>query len=165
MNEFEPELLEIELQRLKPAEPPEDFMGRLADALPSTTHSRHTPRQEDASRWRTLRTLLRWLAPLTAAAVLLALFVVRHSGSSSGKSQGKNASRLASSTIKADDVEIVQQLVATFDAVAHLPSGEPVRFRCSQWLDDVVLQDSTRGILIQHQVPRLEVEPVRFETY
>ena len=67
--------------------------------------------------------------------------------------------------MKADNVEIVEQLVATFDAVAHLPDGAPVRFRCSEWFDDVVLRDSSRGILIQHRMPRLEVEPVSFETY
>jgi len=165
MNEFEPELLETELQRLKPAEPPADLMARLANALPGPGHSRHTTRHRIASRLGTLRTLIRWLAPLTAAAVLVALFVTRHSASSPGKFQGRIAPRLASSSVKADDVEIVQELVATFDAVAHLPSGEPVRFRCSQWLDDVVLHDSSRGILIQHQVPRLEVKPVEFETY
>jgi hypothetical protein len=165
MSEFETELLETELQRLKPAAPPRELIARLADALPGLHHTRDSTEHGVARRLGTLRNLIRWLAPLTAAAVLVALFFSRHSAISPGKFQGKIASRLPASTVKADDVEIVQQLVATFDAVAHLPSGEPVRFRCSQWLDDVVLHDSSRGILIQHQVPRLEVEPVEFETY
>jgi hypothetical protein len=67
--------------------------------------------------------------------------------------------------LKADDVQIDEQLVSTFDAVAPLPSGEPVRFRCRQWLDEVVLRDSKRGVEVTRRVPRVEVVPVSFETY
>jgi hypothetical protein len=69
------------------------------------------------------------------------------------------------SPLKADDVQIDEQLVSTFDAVAPLPSGEPVRFRCRQWLDEVVLRDSKRGVEVTRRVPRVEVVPVSFETY
>jgi hypothetical protein len=67
--------------------------------------------------------------------------------------------------LKADDVEFDQQLVASFDAVARLPSGQPVRFRCREWSDEVVLRDSVSGIVIEQRTPRLEVVPVSFETY
>jgi hypothetical protein len=72
---------------------------------------------------------------------------------------------LASTPVKADDVRIDQQLVSTFDAVALLPTGEPVRFRCREWMDEVVLRDSRRGVEVARRVPRVEVVPVRFETY
>jgi hypothetical protein len=49
--------------------------------------------------------------------------------------------------------------------VAHLPNGEPVRFLCREWRDEVILRDPARGIVIERQTPRLEVVPVRFETY
>jgi len=67
--------------------------------------------------------------------------------------------------IKADDVEIDQRLVSSFDAVAQLPSGLPVRFRCREWADEVVLRDTARGIVIEQRAPRLEVVPVSFEMY
>jgi hypothetical protein len=67
--------------------------------------------------------------------------------------------------VKADKVEFGQDLVATFDAVARLPSGQPVRFRCRQWSDQMVMRDSSKGLVIEERTPRLEVVPVRFETY
>ena len=67
--------------------------------------------------------------------------------------------------LKADKVEIDRQLVADFDAIARLPSGEPVRFRCQQWMDKVWLRDSAAGLVIERTTPRLEIVPVRFETY
>jgi hypothetical protein len=77
----------------------------------------------------------------------------------------RRGSEAAGSPMKADDVQIDQQLVSTFDAVAPLPSGEPVRFRCREWLDEVVLRDSKRGVEVARRVPRVEVVPVSFETY
>ena len=67
--------------------------------------------------------------------------------------------------LKADKVEIDRQLVAGFDAIARLPSGEPIRFRCQQWMDKVRLRDSGAGLVIERTTPRLEIVPVRFETY
>jgi hypothetical protein len=163
MNEFEPELLETELQRLKPAPPPEEFMERCADTFAAEVghqNMTHVATHHPAALGR----LLRWLAPVTAAAAIATLFFIKPSTRST-KVPAPGLPAQAGEAMKADDVEIIQELVATFDAVAHLPSGEPVRFRCSEWFDDVVLRDSTRGILIQHRVPRLEVEPVSFEIY
>ena len=69
------------------------------------------------------------------------------------------------SPLRADNVEIDRQLVTSFDTVTQLPNGEPVRLQCREWLDAVVLRDSARGVVIERQVPRFEVVPVRFETY
>jgi hypothetical protein len=62
-------------------------------------------------------------------------------------------------------VQIDQALVWSFDAVARLPSGEPIRFRCREWMDQVVLSDRDRGVVFEQRAPRVEVVPVRFETY
>jgi hypothetical protein len=71
----------------------------------------------------------------------------------------------ASQSFKADGVQINRELVSSFDAVARLPTGEPIRFRCRKWMDRVVLEDKRRGLVIQQSSPRVEVLPVRFETY
>jgi hypothetical protein len=165
MNEFEPELFEAELQTLKPAPPSKDFLARLVGAIPPTCASA-TPQfgtsQQIGGLWR----LLRWLTPAAAAGALLAVILFRQFNASADKSATWHPkSKPAESMVKADKVEIDQQLVATFDTVAQLPDGEPVRFRCSEWLDDVVLRDSTRGILIEHRMPHLEIVPVSFEVY
>jgi hypothetical protein len=71
----------------------------------------------------------------------------------------------AEAALKADEVEIDQQLIVAFDAVARLPGGQPIRFRCREWADEVVLTDSAHGVVIEQRTPRLEVVPVSFETY
>jgi hypothetical protein len=68
-------------------------------------------------------------------------------------------------TLKADEVVIDRKLLASFDTVANLPDGEPVRFRCREWVDAVTLRDSGRGVEVEQRTPRLEVVPVSFETY
>ena len=70
----------------------------------------------------------------------------------------------AAPLLKADKVEIDRQLVADFDAVGKLPSGEPVRFRCQQWMEKVWLRDTAKGVVIEQTTPRLEIVPIRFET-
>jgi hypothetical protein len=69
------------------------------------------------------------------------------------------------SALRADNVEIDRQLVSAFEAVATLPDGEPVRIRCREWMDEVVLHDSKSGVAIRQRTPRFEVIPVRLETY
>jgi hypothetical protein len=163
MNDRDDELFEAELHRLKPARSPEEFIARLMAARPvqrvqSSARSRPIPRHS-AWWW-----LLRWLAPATAAAAVVALLVWRSLGPETGV-QRQPVTAPASPALKADDVEIDRRLVAAFDAVAQLPSGEPVRFRCREWTDEVVLRDSARGVVIEQRTPRLEVIPVSFETY
>jgi hypothetical protein len=67
--------------------------------------------------------------------------------------------------LKADAVEIDKPLVAAFDTVARLPGGEPVRFRCREWNDHLVMRDSARGVVFEQDVSRIEVVPVSIETY
>ena len=102
--------------------------------------------------------VLRWLVPATA--VLVVGVIVWRANVPTGR--GPQA---ANNPVRANDVQIDQQLVSTFDTVAALPSGEPVRFRCREWMDEVVLRDSRRGVEVTRRVPRVEVVPVRFETY
>lgn len=163
MNDFE--LLEMELRRLKPAQPPAEFSAHLAQTLrrigPQTR-----PRSWDRIRSAFGARTWRWMAPATAIAVVLILIgVLKLSISApnqSPKAASLNASRPA---IKADHVEINRQLVATFDTVAQLPTGEPIRFQCSEWREDVVLRDSAHRLLIKQEQPRLEIVPVTFEIY
>ena len=163
MNEFGNEPLEAELQQLKPAAPPEDFMARLANA-PLATRAALMPWFSAPAGTGGVSRLLRWLAPATAAGALLAVVLIRQLNATADKSSGARPSGIEP-MVRADNVEIDRQLVATFDTVAQLPDGEPVRFRCSEWLDDVVLRDSARGILIEHRMPHLEIVPVSFEVY
>src|SRR5690349_4629501 len=164
MNEFDLDQFESELQRLKPAAPPRNFVSRLVNEL---APARLEPRQNSrgglpATKWNSsLRRWFLWLVPATAALVLLLPMIFSNPGSKPPKPLAVASS--VSSPIQADKVEIDQELLVTYDAVARLPNGAPVRFRCSEWLDDVVLRDSAQGILIQHRVPRLEIVPVGFE--
>src|SRR6185436_2215624 len=117
---------------LRLALPPSDFLVRCGHALESEVFHQKTTRS--VQRFNFVR-LLRWLAPLTAAAAIAALFFIKFSSDSSIKSQNAVIPIKPEQAMKADNVEIVEQLVATFDAVAHLPDGAPVRFRCSEWFD------------------------------
>ena len=152
--------METDLQKLKPATPPEELMARLIAAQPTL---RAEPRPKTAPAWRSvaLRPLLfRWLAPLTAAlAIIMGLFIWR-----SAHSAGKPRIQAGRPT-KTDDVEIDRHLIAAYDAVAQLPGGEPVRFHCREWTDNVVLRDPVRGVVIEQRMPRMEIVPVRIETY
>jgi negative regulator of sigma E activity len=165
-DENELERFEAELRGVRPARPPADFLQRLKSEAPAlVTERRAELAQADRSAasakvrsskpgaWSSwLRPLLRWTVPATA---LLAVGAIVWQANLPA----------AGSPMKADDVRIDQQLVSTFDTVVALPSGEPVRFRCRQWLDEVVLRDSKRGVEVARRVPRVEVVPVRFETY
>jgi hypothetical protein len=64
-----------------------------------------------------------------------------------------------------EEMDIDRQLVSAFDAIAELPTGEPVRVHCRQWSDTMVFRDPERGITVERSTPRLEIIPVRFETY
>jgi hypothetical protein len=82
-----------------------------------------------------------------------------------GKVTIQAVTKPVSSPIKADQLELNRQLVANYDAVGSLPSGEPIRFHCAQWIDKVSLRDSSAGLVIERTTPRLEITPIGFETY
>jgi hypothetical protein len=105
--------------------------------------------------------------------VFLTLTLGRHyppsaSRAETNSQQAKLSSMPVSFRIKpprAEEIEIGRTLLATFDAVAELPSGEPVRFRCQQWADTTMFRDRARGINVEQSTPRLEVVPVSLDTY
>ena len=154
MNEREHELMEAELQRLKPAKPPMELMERLLAAAPATPVPRPQSRARETRISEWWLPWLRWLAPISAVGLVAFVSIrqipwaVNHSGG-----------------INADDVQINHKLVSSYDAVGELPGGEPVRFRVREWSDSTVLHDSARGLVMEQNTPRLEVVPVAFETY
>jgi hypothetical protein len=103
---------------------------------------------------------------MPALAVAVAGFLlVRANLTSTTVSVGKKPPLAAAYGFKADDVQVDQQLVSSFDVVAKLPGGEPVRFHCRKWNDQVVVTDTNRDMQIEQDSPRVEVVPVRLETY
>lgn len=105
---------------------------------------------------------LRWLAPATVGVLALAVLLWQL-----GRDNHRPppASVAAAPAFTADQVEINRQLLDSFEAVANLPDGEPVRLRCQQWVDAVTLRDSVRGVEVVRRMPRLEVVPVGYATY
>lgn len=175
LNDNELERLEARLRSVRPARLPADFLQRLKTETPALVAERraqtapaaqpgktaapepvHAPASAPWSSWVSLAA--RWLVPATAVLIVGAVIW-------RATLPLPRAPEAAGEPVKADDVQIDQQLVSTFDAVAQLPSGEPVRFRCREWMDEVVLRDSRRGVEVARRVPRVEVVPVRFETY
>jgi hypothetical protein len=155
MNDRDAELMEAELQRLKPAQPPSALIERMLAARPA----------QPAPRWRLrLREMpgpegwwpwLRWLAPVSAVG-LVAFVSIR---------QIPLAINHPVTGINADAVHIRHKLVSAYDAVGELPGGEPVRFQVREWADSTVFHDSARGLVVERSQPRFEVIPVGFETY
>ena len=160
MNDLAQDPLEQELRRLRPAQPPTELMDRLrATCPPAGTAAGPEPPRGVASRdW--MKVLLRVLAPVSAAAVLVAAGMVLH-----GRKPAAPPGAEGLSPVIADDVTVASELVSSFDAVAELPGGEPVRVRCRQWVDHVVVRIGGKEVTIEQRKPRMEVVPVRFETY
>src|SRR5579859_2389699 len=161
MSEFDPESFEKELARLKPAQPPEALLNKMAQSAGRGVES-------DGWAGTFVRpghwwTWLRWAVPASAGLAILVGVVAHRPEKALPESRGIAPGLAAKPLIKDDNIEIDQQLIATFDAVGQLPDGEPVRLRCQQWVDGVTLRDSARGVVIERQVPRFEIVPVRFE--
>ena len=164
MNDHNCKDFEADLQRVKPAEPPPAFMARLTAAVQtSAVASREKPIRGTSPWWDSLLPWLRWFAPAAAAAVV-ALMVWRGPRSATTP-EVASAPTPAGSLLKPDDVQFDRRLVGAFDALAQLPSGETVRFRCHEWTDQMTLRDAARGIEVVQNTPSFEVLPVRFETY
>ena len=160
----DPENFEAELRRLKPLTPPTEFMARLEaiSPTPSKQSEHRAPQTSAADAWRQI---LRWLVPATAGVALLVAALIWPAAEPGNHVAHAPPQATAKPALKPDDVQIDRQLVAAYDAVAQLPSGEPVRFRCQQWMDDVVLRDSARGVQIEQRTPRFEILAAKFETY
>jgi hypothetical protein len=156
-----PDSFETELSSLRPAKPSREAMDQLERNLsPALSNASSLP--ASAPRRRGLNWIL-WLVPAAAAAAVGILLFGRWAAVSiKPLPTGESVSQPG---LRADKVEIDRQLMTNFDAIAQLPSGEPVRFRCEQWMDKVRLRDSAAGLVVERSTPRLEIRPVRFETY
>jgi hypothetical protein len=160
---IDPELqtLENELKKLKPARLREESLARLARAGLEGRAPASPSRTGWLEHWRQI---LAWLAAAAATAAIMGLVVTRDG--TPDRTRHLPATALDTRpTLQADKVEVDENLVTSFDAVAKLPNGEPVRFRCRQWMDEVKLKDSSRGVSIERKVPRLEVVSVKYDTY
>jgi len=161
VNDHEKERYEAELRRTPPARLPEPFMARLLAAQPAAEPARPTRLQPTPGRpqwWR----LWRWLAPAMA---LVVVGLLASLGKVNLESIATKKPLAAAYGLKADNVQVDHELVSSFDVVATLPGGEPVRFRCRQWKDQLLVTDKSSGVEIEQNSPRIEVMPVRFETY
>ena len=151
--------LETELRQIPPAEVPLELMEKLRAATPEMRPVNRR-RISPTFRWLDILTGWRVIATTAAAAIALVVWLVSRPSAKLGKSTLPKSAGM--------DVSAVQSghsLLASFDMVAQLPGGEPVRFRCREWQDDVVIHDNVHGLVISKSTPRIEVIPVRFETY
>lgn len=163
MNDSELQAFEAELRKLRPAIPPESLSRRLAEARLGTVtkNSQQIKGNSDEAFVAAIPTWLRWFVPAAAVLILgVIVWTTQHFSPRPGAQIAKDTPRL-----RADDVSVERELVSSFDAIAELPGGEPVRFQFQEWMDDVKVRDSARGLLIQKRSPRVEIVPVRFETY
>jgi hypothetical protein len=162
VNEQDEKQFEAELRKARPARLPEVFAARLAAAKPELeqARTREPLREPDVPLWVILR---RWLVPAMALMLgALALWQLNRLPIGTRR-QGEAAAPQPS--LEADNVRINEELVSSFDTVAKLPTGEPVRLRFQGWMDQVVLSDRKGGLVFQQRTPRVEVVPVGFETY
>ena len=165
MTDPEQQEFEAALRRTRPVKLPEELRSRLLAAAPPK-------KARSAPPWPALA-VLGWLRVLrlalpAAAVVLIAAVVVWRNASTSKPGvtdQKSSTGMIAATPLKADEVKIDEELVSSFDTVARLPGGEPVRFRCNQWLDEITLSNKAQGLVLQERTPRFEIVTVGFETY
>lgn len=163
MNEQEQERYESELRRIPPARLPEPLLARLRAAKPVAELAQpalRPPRLTRPGWWRSWR----WLSPAMGLAMgVVALVVWRANHRPASRAEQKPTA--IAYGLKADDVRVDEELVSSYEVVAKLPSGEEVRFRCRKYRDQWMVTDTNRGVEIVQNNPRVEVVPVRFETY
>lgn len=155
------EELEKELAAMRPASAPDSLLNRLRK-LPRSTA---TQRGEVPGFAIWFNRLLR---PLAAAAVVIMAAV-----SAGWWLQVRQDDVLPKPTaaaqidpvLTASEVDIEQTLVASFETVARLPDGQSVRFRYEEWLDEFRVRDDMRGVVVERREPRVELVPIRYETY
>jgi hypothetical protein len=167
MSDHDLATFEQELQALKPSHPPREFSDRVARAVASEIRTAETEVLASAPNaaggmslvgfLNQFRFHLRWMAPVAVLVLQSDLLGL--------KDPTRGATAPPAPGMKADDVKVDSTLVSSFDAVASLSDGEPVRFRCEEWLDEVQLMDTSRGLVYSQKVPRVTVVPVCFETY
>ena len=163
MTDHEQEKFEAQLRQLKPGKLPEELVARIEATVSPSPKSPLTTAKQSVSLFQ----VLRWLIPATAALVVIAAIVHRQqdSGEPGLANPESPESSVAAAPLKQDSVQIGKEQESSFDAVATLPGGEPVRFRGQQWVNTVVVDDTKRGLLMQSRTPRVIVVPVGLETY
>lgn len=169
MTDQEQNRFEAELRRTRPAKLPEDFWSRLLAAARPTKASPVALGPAPVALG--LQRVLRFLIPATAAAALMLiawrLAVQQKKPTASVQNAAASAPVASTSTSQlcADEVQIDQDLVSSFDALGKLPGGEPVRFQCRQWIDRVTFSDKQHGLVLEERTPRVEVVAVGYDTY
>ncbi len=164
MNKFDSDPVERDLQTLRPAKAPAALLARLEAALrpaPAPAPARRVVSSPESQPW----TWLRWVAPATVGAALVIALLAWKPWTARVAPTPKQVSHAPTPAPKVEEVELDRQLVDVFDAIARLPDGERVRFRCREWSDDLLLRDSASGVEVEKRAPRLEIIPIRFETY
>ena len=161
MTENELARFEAELKRAQPARLSEKFMAKLRAAKRGNGALDRESLQSEGV-WRPGWSLWAWLS--SALAVIAVGFIVVH-GKLHRQLNSIQQPLAIDYGLKADDLQVNQELISSYEVVATLPTGEPVRFRCRKWEDQLVVKDKKRGVEIQQDSPRVEVVPVRFETY
>jgi hypothetical protein len=179
MNDPEMTAWENELKRLKPAEPPASLLARLESLPQAASRDARQAQETTAPRVGSLSlaaAVWRWVlwgTPAAAAVVagLVAIGRFQHPSVPaapdlvSATNGGPEVPTGVAQGSGEDALEIDRHFLASYEAVAELPEGGPVLFRCNQWEDRVIFRDPERGISIERRTPRLEVVPVRFESY
>ena len=162
MTDHEQNRFEAELRRSRPAKIPEDYWSRLLEAARPTKAS--PVALGPAPVVMGLQRVLRFLIPATVTALLI-LVAWRLSLQPKKGDISPQTAATSTTSLSPDEVHVAQDLVSSFDAVARLPSGEPVRFQCRRWLDRVTYSDKEHGLVLEQASPRLEVVAVGYETY
>jgi len=166
VTDHEQTKIEVGLRQIRPGKVPGELLERLRTVESLTPVAAHKARvpvfEAPRAFW-----CLRWLIPATAAVLIVA--AIRQAENSSNQPTGSTTSpplaTAAPAALQADSVEVYKELVSSYDAVAKLPGGESVRFRCQQWRNKVVVDDQKQGLLVENWTPRVVVVPVGFETY
>ena len=160
MMDEEQERLEAALRRTPPATVPTELMERLRAATAAEPAPRIAPRiaPRRALRWTDWFAGWRAMAWATPVAAMVIIWLT---AANSAVDKGSAAPAIA----QPNAVQVGHSLVASFDEVAQMPGGEPVRFHCREWQDDVVIHDDAHGVVVSQSTPRVEMIPVRFEVY
>ena len=166
MTDREQQEFEAALRKTRPVKLPEELRSRLLAAAPSPKKARSAPPWPALAVLGWLR-VLRLAVPAAAVVMIAALVVWRSTSPSKLSPTGSKSTSgvIVAAPLKADEVKIEHDLVSSFDTLARLPGGEPVRFRCNQWLDEVTFSNKAEGLVLQERTPRLEIVTVGFETY
>lgn len=171
MNEPDLESLERDLRRLRPAAS-DEFVNRLVSSRPRrAVEPVATPKPGLFDRVRlSLDRAGFWLRWCAAPAVLVCLigmlwFRPEPPPTLVDASGTNRAHQLTEVPAGAGEVEIEHDLVDSYEMVADLPSGVPVRFRLDKWHDTVVYRDPQTGLAVERRSPRFEVVPMSLASY